>query len=192
MTQAQKIAKAKFKQAIAYRTKTGVSLKEAFAHIYGKKKVVKKAVKKAAPKKKVVKKATKKGIAGPKDSKLIKKELAKKGLKMPHGYATVKRKRKISGVKKKPTENQVLKSIQKAYNTQTLHMVGSVSSKAMTDLKEAMNKIAIFKKQISNHQIAIKTTKNIEHKNIYKKQLLGLKKYLSELKTHAKELKKLI
>jgi len=37
MTQAQKTAKAKFKQAIAYRQKTGVSLKEAFAHIYGKK-----------------------------------------------------------------------------------------------------------------------------------------------------------
>ena len=33
MTQAQKTAKAKFKQAIAYRKKTGVSLKEAFAHI---------------------------------------------------------------------------------------------------------------------------------------------------------------
>jgi hypothetical protein len=52
MTQAQKTAKAKFKQAIAYRQKSGVSLKEAFAHIYGKKKVVKKAVKKSAPKKK--------------------------------------------------------------------------------------------------------------------------------------------
>jgi hypothetical protein len=37
MTQAQKTAKEKFKQAIAYRQKTGVSLKEAFAHIYGKK-----------------------------------------------------------------------------------------------------------------------------------------------------------
>jgi hypothetical protein len=44
MTAAQKTAKAKFKQAIAYRQKTGVSLKEAFAHIYGKK--VKAAVKK--------------------------------------------------------------------------------------------------------------------------------------------------
>lgn len=52
MTAAQKTAKLKFKQAIAYRQKTGVTLKEAFAHIYGKKKVgvVKK---KAAPKKKV-------------------------------------------------------------------------------------------------------------------------------------------
>ena len=37
MTAAQKIAKEKFKKAIAYRQKTGVSLKEAFAHIYGKK-----------------------------------------------------------------------------------------------------------------------------------------------------------
>jgi len=55
MTQAQKTAKDKFKKAIAYRTKTGVSLKEAFAHIYGKKlgAVKKKAsVKKATPKKK--------------------------------------------------------------------------------------------------------------------------------------------
>jgi len=59
MTQAQKTAKAKFKQAIAYRQKTGVSLKEAFAHIYGKKKVG--AVKKkSAPKKKVAKKIVKK------------------------------------------------------------------------------------------------------------------------------------
>ena len=55
MTQAQKTAKDKFKKAIAYRTKTGVSLKEAFAHIYGKKVgAVKKkaATKKSAPKKK--------------------------------------------------------------------------------------------------------------------------------------------
>jgi len=50
MTQAQKIAKDKFKKAIAYRTKTGVSLKEAFAHIYGKK--VSSVKKKSAPKKK--------------------------------------------------------------------------------------------------------------------------------------------
>ena len=54
MTQAQKTAKAKFKQAIAYRQKTGVSLKEAFAHIYGKKKVG--AVKKKSAPKKVAKK----------------------------------------------------------------------------------------------------------------------------------------
>jgi len=38
MTAAQKAAKANFKKAIEYRKKTGVSLKEAFAHVYGKKK----------------------------------------------------------------------------------------------------------------------------------------------------------
>lgn len=71
MTQAQKTAKAKFKQAIAYRQKTGVSLKEAFAHIYGKKKVG--AVKKkSAPKKKVAKKKVAK--------KVVRKKVAKKKL----------------------------------------------------------------------------------------------------------------
>lgn len=61
MTQAQKTAKAKFKQAIAYRQKTGVSLKEAFAHIYGRK--VGAVKKKAASKKKAVKKVVKKKVA---------------------------------------------------------------------------------------------------------------------------------
>ena len=69
MTQAQKTAKDKFKKAIAYRTKTGVSLKEAFAHIYGKKAAVKK---KAAPKKKtaVKKVAVKKKAATKKVNRL--------------------------------------------------------------------------------------------------------------------------
>lgn len=50
MTQAQKIAKEKFKKAIAYRKKTGATLKEAFAFVYGRK--VSPVKKKAAPKKK--------------------------------------------------------------------------------------------------------------------------------------------
>jgi hypothetical protein len=72
MTQAQKTAKAKFKQAIAYRQKTGVSLKEAFAHIYGRK--VGAVKKKAASKKKVLKKVAKKKVA----KKVVKKKVAKK------------------------------------------------------------------------------------------------------------------
>jgi len=63
MTAAQKTAKANFKKAIEYRKKTGVTLKEAFAHVYGKKvgAVKKKAApkKKAAVKKKVVKRGAK-------------------------------------------------------------------------------------------------------------------------------------
>lgn len=81
MTAAQKTAKDKFKKAIAYRQKTGVSLKEAFAHIYGKKKVgavKKKVAKKSAPKKKVAKKIVRKVVkkkAAPK--KVAKKKLTK-------------------------------------------------------------------------------------------------------------------
>ena len=94
MTAAQKTAKAKFKQAIAYRQKTGVSLKEAFAHIYGKKVSgssdyytrkkegrvkARKTIKKAAPKKKAVKKVVRKVVkkkAAPK--KVAKKKLTRK------------------------------------------------------------------------------------------------------------------
>ncbi len=55
MTAAQKKAKNNFKKAIAYRKKTGCTLKQAFAHVYGKKSVG--AVKKkSAPKKKAAKK----------------------------------------------------------------------------------------------------------------------------------------
>jgi hypothetical protein len=93
MTAAQKKAQANFKKAIAYRTKTGCSLKEAFAHVKGSvsglDKVVKKgnkttvlytkkAKKKAAPKKKVSqgvlfgvknKAAKKKAVSTHKDTK---------------------------------------------------------------------------------------------------------------------------
>jgi DNA repair protein RadC len=58
MTAAQKVARDNFKKAIAYRQKTGVSLKEAFAHVKGNKvgAVKKKATKKAKlPKAKTVK-----------------------------------------------------------------------------------------------------------------------------------------
>lgn len=72
MTAAQKAAKANFKKAIEYRKKTGVSLKEAFAHVYGKKKVGAAPKKKAAPKKaakKVAKKAAPKKAAKKKHTK---------------------------------------------------------------------------------------------------------------------------
>jgi hypothetical protein len=85
MTAAQKAAKANFKKAIEYRKKTGVSLKEAFAHVYGKKKVgaapKKKAAKKAAPKKaakKVVKKSAPKKAAPKKVAKKVVKKSAPK------------------------------------------------------------------------------------------------------------------
>jgi hypothetical protein len=113
MTQAQKTAKAKFKQAIAYRQKTGVSLKEAFAHIYGKKKVG--AVKKkSAPKnktaKKVVKKVVKKkyGLNPKKDKLYSAKKPGKRVSKTGKTYYESRENRSDKGkllgiVKAKPT-----------------------------------------------------------------------------------------
>ena len=85
MTAAQKTAKANFKKAIEYRKKTGVSLKEAFAHVYGKKKVgaapKKKATKKASPKK-AAKKAVKKSSPKKAAKKVVKKVAPKRSVSL--------------------------------------------------------------------------------------------------------------
>jgi len=67
MSAAQKKARENFKKAIAYRKKTGCSLKQAFAYVKGGKVGV---VKKAVVKKKAVKKvASKKPVSSHKDTK---------------------------------------------------------------------------------------------------------------------------
>jgi DNA repair protein RadC len=95
MTAAQKTAKDKFKKAIAYRQKTGVSLKEAFAHIYGKKvgAVKKKVVKKSAPKKKAAKKVT--GIK--QDKKFQAKKPGKRLTKWGTTYTETRKNRSDKG-----------------------------------------------------------------------------------------------
>jgi len=204
MTSAQKLAKEKFKKAIAYRQKSGVSLKEAFAHVYGKKKVARKKI-------------AKKRIAGPKDSSLVRKELARKGLKMPHGYTTTKRKRSISGssdyytrkkegrviprktkhkkaTKKKPTERAVLKSIQNAVKVQKSHM-GSLHKTDHTIITKYKNNIEEIAKQnqyLMQWQYALKQQHTKANKIICRNRINEIKKYISELKIHARELKKLL
>jgi hypothetical protein len=76
MSAAQKKARENFKKAIAYRKKTGCTLKQAFAYVKGgkvgvvKKAVVrKKAVKKIVRKKAVKKVASKKPVSSHKDTK---------------------------------------------------------------------------------------------------------------------------
>lgn len=102
MTAAQKAAKANFKKAIEYRKKTGVSLKEAFAHVYGKKKVG------AAPKKKAAKKSAPKKAA----KKVVKKAAPKKAAKKKHTkYGKVKAHvRRVAGVKKAESIHKDTKS----------------------------------------------------------------------------------
>jgi len=118
MSPAQKKAQATFKKAIAYRKKTGCTLKQAFAHAKGgkvgavKKKAVKKAVKKVV-RKKAIKKVAHRKIKGittksrshtdyNKPTVNIQIGAIKKGSKYIHfkGYLIEKKPETVNGKKK--------------------------------------------------------------------------------------------
>jgi hypothetical protein len=126
-------AKDKFKKAIAYRQKTGVSLKEAFAHIYGKKvgAIKKKIVKKTA-KKSVVKKTSKKRLPNSYYDKLYQaKKPGKRKSASGNTYYEYRENRTDSGRLlgiKKITKAQEIK------NLSTLG-VGALMKKVITILK---------------------------------------------------------
>jgi len=175
MTQAQKTAKAKFKQAIAYRQKTGVSLKEAFAHIYGKKKVgvVKK---KSAPKKKVAKnKKAKKKVYGIK-SNITKAIRFTKGAKNQ-----IKRSiKKI--VRNAPEIKQNFKRITRSYfgleNEQDL---------LLKRIKESISDLRLYENILNKHMsYPLKERK----KHMSNAQVNYYKKLIKETGTHIIELKK--
>jgi len=162
MTAAQKTAKAKFKQAIAYRQKTGVTLKEAFAHIYGKK--VGAVKKKAAPKKKAAKKVVRKVV---KKKTATKKKAAKKVV------------RKV--VKKKLAPKKITSKIY-GYNTNIIKKL----REAMLDYNMAEDDIILHRGNLKNgikDPFIKKLNQDIVKKSIKLKKEFG---------THIKELKKLI
>jgi hypothetical protein len=113
--------------------------------------------KKAAPKKKAAKKRK---VSGVKASKEVKKVLAKKGLKMPHGYTTTKRVRKVSGVKKKKiSEQSILNRIHKVKHdverldeAQHKHMIGTVKPKpSIISLAKKIERLTDFNDH--NHSV---------------------------------------
>jgi len=166
---AQKKARENFKKAIEYRKKTGCSLKQAFAHVSGKKTVVKK---KATPKKVAVKKAAK---------KVVKKKVG-----------VVKKK-----AAKKPSEKNILSKIHKVKKdvdnldeAQHKHMsIGSVKH-------ELIEKLMHINKDISNYNNRIENIKNAlpykdKYQKVFSKEMIkNYKNIISELKTHSRELKK--
>ena len=137
MTAAQKAAKANFKKAIEYRKKTGVSLKEAFAHVYGKKKVG------AAPKKKAAKKSATKKAA----KKVVKKSAPKKAAKKKHTkYGVVKKHvRRVSGVKKAESIHKDTKSHN--VNIRVVSGIGKVDKGLFKNLAE----LKAFHKEKGGH-----------------------------------------
>ena len=180
MTAAQKTAKAKFKQAIAYRQKTGVSLKEAFAHIYGKKvgavkkkvakKVIRKVVKKkAAPKKVAKKKLTRKDY----DKRFQADKPSKRTSASGNTYYEYRENRSDRGK---------LLGIGKFYDSNILKKLES----SMDELDMANGQIILHR---GNLKMGIKDlfTKKL-NQDLVKKNI----KLRKELITHIRELKKLI
>jgi hypothetical protein len=139
MTAAQNKAKLNFKKAINYRKKTGVSLKEAFAHIYGKKLtaakklVVKKVKKKATQLKKTAIKKTKSGIK----SGLVKLSKSKylNGTKKPTEKAILK---KVHSAK--TSSKNLFNKLDKLDEAQHAHMSG-INKQALTDYDNNAKKI---------------------------------------------------
>jgi hypothetical protein len=173
MTAAQKTAKANFKKAIEYRKKTGVSLKEAFAHVYGRKVGAapkKKAAKKAAPKKaakKVVKKVAPKKVAkkaAPKKAarKVVKKAAPKKHTKYGKVKAHVRR---VAGLHKDTKSHNV--------NIRVVSGVGKnikIGSMPIYKDKDAAREIQLYAD--SDYQL-YKQRKNPILQNLTKKYLKG-------------------
>jgi hypothetical protein len=187
MTAAQKKARENFKKAIAYRTKTGCSLKQAFAHVRGNKvATVKKKFKSLTPEKKV---------DGEK--------------KLKYG------KNKVGKVKKAPIKKAAKKTIKKSaiIKKKTLHYAGRVKSKdGIRTYKYVLgsirkgdhelikqfntykgliryyeNNIDIFKDAIKKHKERGLTPANIVS---LKKEIKKSTELIKECKTHLIQLKK--
>ena len=175
MTQAQKNNAVKFKKAIAIRKKSGCSLKEAFAQVYGKKKVgavKKKAVKKSAAKKKVAKK------------KVAPKVLKYRGTLKSEGGKKIY-KYSLGATKKKPTESAVLKSIKKAESVQKQHMaIGSVHKNLRSDAEKALH---IFQERLEQNKKRLSEAKTTLAKKQARQAINALRGSIALMKLHIKE-----
>lgn len=181
MTAAQKAAKANFKKAIEYRKKTGVSLKEAFAHVYGKKVG-------AAPKKKAAKKVAPKKAA----KKVVKKAAPKKAAKKKHTkYGVVKKHvRRVAGIKKPESVHKDTKSHN--VNIRVMSGIGKVAKHTLEELNKAISNYYQYKEIIDNINKDLKEKPNMP--SYQKKDLKDTKKtftsLMKEQKIHIAQLKK--
>jgi len=193
MTAAQKTAKLKFKQAIAYRQKTGVSLKEAFAHIYGKKvgavkkkaatkkKSAKKVVKKSVPKK-VVRKVVKKKAA---PKKVAKKKLTPRDYDMR--YSAKKPGKRVSESGNIYYENRANRS-----DRGKLLGIGSFSQETISKIEKQLKDLQSLEGKIRTYTIFKKSAnyKDANSQKIINSYIKKAKEQIKETKTHISQLKK--
>jgi hypothetical protein len=168
-SQAQKKAKENFKKAIAYRSKTGCSLKEAFAHVKGKKTI---------------------GVVKKRSSSLLKKKKSKKPIQKT--LFRVKKK-----ADKKPSEKSILnkihlvkKDVDKLDEAQHKHMsMGSVKNDLLKKIKFNIHDVTQYENRIKSLQKKIPSLDK-NQKIIARHFIKQFKLIISEIKTNTKELKK--
>jgi hypothetical protein len=176
MTAAQIKARANFKKAIAYRKKTGCSLKEAFAHVKGSK---------VTGLDKVVKKRNKTTVLYTKKAK--KKAATKK--KVKQGV--------LFGVKKKAAKKSAVKSTHKDTKSHNVNIrvvsgIGKTKETALNNYKKQLDSIKNIESTILKIKDSLPKMKTQHWKTELKKELVQTKKLLMGYKQHAKELKKLL
>lgn len=172
MTSAQKTARENFKKAIAYRVKTGCSLKQAFAHIKVGKVGSSKKIKRKPSKKtvlKTIKKAVKKSATTKKKSLHYAGKTRGKDGKRAYKYV-------LSGVK--------LSNINKQKEEKDLIIQLNTYNGL---IRYYENNIQIFKDAIKNHKNNGLTSLNISN---LKRDIKKYQELIKEFKTHLVQLKK--
>jgi len=187
MTTGQKKVTDNFKKAIAYRKKTGVSLKEAFAYVYGKK--VGAVAKKAAPKKKAaVKKAAPKKKAAVKKASPVKAAPTKTTVKKVNSITTVSGVKKAAG-KKVTGSHKDTKSHN--VNIRVVSGIKKFSNNVLDEINSLSNNIS----NLEEKRDRIKT--GIKYKHYFnidmpkaKFQVKNYNEYIKSLKVNLRNLKK--
>jgi hypothetical protein len=171
MTLAQKKARENFKKAIAYRKKTGCSLKQAFAYVKGDKKV-------GATK--IIERGEKKSA---KVTKVLQRVRTKKG--------TFKGMKKVSGVKKvvakrKPTSSH---KDTRSHNV-NIRVVSGVNDAAINEIKHINDMLKKWKVVLMSLEQQKKLEKNSLNKTLIKKDIYRVKNVISDFKINLNRLKK--
>ena len=96
------------------------------------------------------------------------------------------KRKKVGAVSKKATTTH---KDTKSHNV-NIKVMSGIGSKVMDEIKTAIKKVQDTEKYIDHHKLAIKNSKNKMYKAQLKKQIVILKKYMSEQKAHIRELKK--
>lgn len=126
-------------------------------------------------------KTTKKKVSGVKETNELKKELAKKKIRLPHGYTTVKRKRKVSGVHKDTKSHNVKISVVSGLNIHYSEKLTKLS-KELNQWNNVLKNLIIEKQKLTS---GMKPVQNMYIKDV-KSHIKTIKMEMALCKKHIK------